>query len=168
MAFYPQHSERKSPRLKDYDYAQAGAYFVTICTYGREYVFGEVVDGVMQLNAFGDIAQNCWDDLPQHYPHIELDLFVVMPNHVHGIVVLHSDVVGEGFKPSLDIGLSEVIRGFKTFSARRINAMRDTSGIPVWQRSFHDHIIRNERELDTLRRYIDQNPQRWTADRYFE
>ena len=96
---------RKSPRLKDYDYAQDGAYFVTICTQNRAHLFGTVVDQEMRLNVFGGIVQTCWDDLVNHYSHIELDVFVVMPNHVHGIVVILNEspvsANREGLRPSL-------------------------------------------------------------------
>jgi putative transposase len=173
--FNPQRPARKSPRLRDYDYGQEGAYFVTICTHNREAIFGDVVNGEMQLSSCGAIIQKCWDDLPKHYVNIELDMFVVMPNHVHGIGVIVGEIglVGEGLKPSPTAfannkhGLTEIVRGFKTFSARRINKLRDTPGARVWQRSFHDHIIRSERELNTLRQYIEYNPARWEADRYY-
>ncbi|MGQ9928667.1 MAG: transposase, partial [Chloroflexaceae bacterium] len=93
---------RRSIRLKGYDYAQAGAYFVTICTQNRECLFGEVVNGEMRLNTYGAAVLGAWQDLPNHYPNVTLDAFVVMPNHVHGIIVLTTDdaTVGAGFKPA--------------------------------------------------------------------
>jgi len=97
----PNRHHRRSIRLKNYDYSQAGAYFVTICTHGHIHLFGEVVDGEMRLNPFGEIVQAVWFDLPQHYGHVQLDAFVVMPNHVHGIIVLTADpVVGAGLNPA--------------------------------------------------------------------
>jgi REP element-mobilizing transposase RayT len=165
---------RKNPlRLPGYDYAAAGAYFVTICTHERAHLFGTVTDDAMVLNTLGHVIETCWDDLPNHYHHIALDAFVVMPNHVHGIIIISDDGVGEGFKPSPTTNqpaptkrhdLPEIVRGFKTFSARWINALRATPGMPVWQRGYHDHIIRDPPDLDRLRAYIATNPARWHED----
>ncbi len=172
-----QRPTRRSPRLKGYDYSLKGAYFVTICTRNRLSLFGEIIAGEMQLNVCGEIVQAGWDDLPQHYGYIQLDAFVVMPNHIHGVVVLDGEMrpVGEGLRPSPTTatplskrhGLTEIVRALKAFSAQRINKLRDTPGAPVWQRSFHDHIIRDERELNMIRSYIWDNPTMWTGDQYF-
>ena len=116
----------------------------------------------------------CWHDLVNHYPRVELDVFVVMPNHVHGIIVL-TDVdrptdVGAGFKPALTparsrpYGLPEIVRAFKTFSSRRINEAKSTPGEPVWQRNYYERVIRDEAELDHARRYIVGNPTNWPRD----
>jgi putative transposase len=153
--------------LEHYDYAMAGAYFVTVCVQGRRCLFGEIKDTEMRLNRFGEIVDACWDDLPRHYGRVELDAFVVMPNHVHGIVVLTD--VGAGLKPARtpvgpDHGLSEIVRAFKTFSSRRINALRGSSGTPVWQRGFYEHVIRNNADLQRIRQYITDNPLRWALD----
>ncbi len=119
--FDPDRHHRRSIRLKGYDYAAAGAYFVTVCTKGRACLFGEIVNGDMQLNEFGKIVMATWADLPAHYAGVELDAFVVMPNHVHGIVVLtscgssgtdvDSDPVGAGFKPAPPTPRSQMIHG---------------------------------------------------------
>jgi putative transposase len=172
MAYDPHKHHRRSIRLKGYDYSQAGAYFVTICIKGGQCLLGHVVDGVMQLNELGEIVQACWDDLPSHYPNVILDAFGIMPNHVHGIIVI-DDVgaglvgagVGAGFKPAPTKrhGLPEIMRAFKTFSARRINVMRDQVGTPLWQRNYYEHIIRNERALNAIREYIINNPANWTT-----
>jgi putative transposase len=161
--------QRKSPRLQGYDYAGEGAYFVTICTQNRVHLFGDVVDDEMVLNTLGCIVETCWDDLPNHYNNIQLDAFVVMPNHIHGIIFISDGDVGAGFKPAPTKrhGLTEIVRGLKTFSARKINQLRDTPGISVWQRSFHDHIIRDPHGLDKIRAYIATNPARWHADSLF-
>jgi len=161
MRFDPDKHHRRSIRLKGYDYSQAGAYFVTICTKARGCLFGEIIDGEMVLNPFGEVVQACWDDLPRHYPHVELDAFVIMPNHAHGIIMIS---VGAGFKPAPTHGLPEIIRAFKTFSSRRINDLRDMSGVPLWQRNYYEHVIRNEESLNTIRRYIIENPLRWADD----
>jgi putative transposase len=124
---------RRSIRLKGYDYAQIGAYFVTIVTQSRKCLFGEIVEAEMRLNDAGRIIQTAWNDLPNHYANVEVDTFVVMPNHIHGIINLADLPVGAGFKPAptnagTHHGLSEIVRAFKTFSARRINNSRNTSG----------------------------------------
>jgi len=101
----PDRHHRRSIRLKEYDYTQAGAYFVTICAYQWECLFGDVRDGEMVLSEYGRIVQETWDDLPNHYPHVELDAWVVMPNHVHGIIVLAPDVDVVGAGPVVGAGL---------------------------------------------------------------
>lgn len=171
---------RRSIRLRGYDYSRAGAYFVTICAQHRKCLFGDIVDGKLVFNENGQIVLSVWHGLTNHYSHVELDAFVVMPNHVHGIIVLHDDNigggggVGAGFKPAPTVKptrtvkrhvLSEIIRGFKTFSARRINEMRESPGTPVWQRNYYEHIIRNDGELNRIREYIENNPTNWETDR---
>lgn len=167
------HPERKSsPRLPGFDYGKAGFYFITICTAQREPRFGAITNGEMRLNPAGDIARDAWLDLPNHHPHLSLDEFVFMPNHMHGILVLE-DPRRDRFinlslqKPSVQKrhGLSEILRGHKTWSARRINALEDSAGAPVWQRSFYDHIIRDDGALQRIRAYIRDNPLKWELDR---
>jgi putative transposase len=169
---------RRSPlRLRGFDYAQPGAYFVTVCAHRGETLFGVVVDGVMRLSAEGEIVEETWLRLPDHYSNVEIDSCGVMPNHVHGVVILCGRV-GAGFKPaptsceeSLPVeavgrhhSLSEIVRGFKTFSARGINNLRGRRGAPVWQRGFYEHVLRDEEDLDRVRRYIEANPIRWAGD----
>lgn len=191
----------ESTRLKDYDYSSEGAYFITICTKDREYFFGEIVDGKIQETEQLKICMACWLDLPNHYVNCILDAFVIMPNHVHGIIFIKNDnyvaggklivasviasvVVETGFKPvSTDTttdtttgtttdaqktklySVSEIVRGFKTFTARKINDFQNTPGKTFWQSRFHDHIIRNEGELNRIRKYIFNNPFNWKDDR---
>ncbi len=133
----------------------------------------------MRVNALGQAVQETWQDLPIHYPRVELDAFTVMPNHVHMVITLTEgqDLVGAGFKPALPHvsqtppdtpkrhGLGEVIRAFKTFSARQINKCRGMQGTPLWQRNYYEHVIRNERALNHIRQYIIENPLRWAHDR---
>ncbi len=166
MKFNPDSHHRRSIRLKEYDYSQPGAYFITICTKNRECLFGEIVDGGMELNDLCKIVVECWEDLPNHYPYIELDTFVIMPNHIHGIIVRYDDV-GAGLKPAPTKkrhGLHEIIRALKTFSSRRINLIRNTVGTPVWQRNYYEHIIRNEKSLFEIRQYIINNALLWADD----
>ena len=151
---------RKGLRLREYDYATPGAYFVTVCAHERKFLFGRVVDQVMRLNVLGRIVERCWFDLRAHYPRIELENFVVMPNHVHGIVVLKPPLAAsDRIHP-----LPEIVRGFKTFSSRAANAIRRRTE-PLWQRGFHDRIVRDESELARIREYIDNNPAVWRLDR---
>lgn len=141
--FDPNKLHRRSIRLEGYDYSQPGAYFVTICTYQREELFGQVKDGRMCPNRLGAIVQSTSCNLPYHYPHVKLDAFCLMPNHVHGILVLVDDDIVSCAKPIIRHALPEIVRAFKSFSARRINTIRRTPGFPVWQRNYYEHIIRN-------------------------
>ena len=163
-----------SKRLPRHDYSQPGAYFITICAADRRCIFGEVADGEIRLNKNGLIVAEQWARLPSHYPDASLDEFVIMPNHVHGIICLsdgNPSSVGAGFKPARASqptkrrdGLPEIIRGFKTFSSRRINQLRGTPGNPVWQRNYYEHVVRGEDDLDRIRRYIVENPLKWADD----
>ncbi|HOX40039.1 MAG TPA: transposase [Candidatus Brocadiia bacterium] len=167
MAYDKEKHHRHSIRLPGYDYSQIGMYFVTICAHERQCSFGRIMDGVIQMNATGRMIWETWDNLPRHYPHMEPDAFMVMPNHVHAIILL-TDAVGAGLKPAptaIRYSLSEIVRGFKTFSARQINQSRGTLGVPVWQRGYYEHVIRNEHEWSRVRDYIETNPARWAEDR---
>jgi putative transposase len=160
----PNLRQRKLARQKGIDYTRPGFYFVTICTKEKEEILGKVVGENIELSDYGCIVKECWMNLPDHYRFCLLHEFAVMPNHVHGIV----EIVGAGFKParsssSHPASLSEIIRGFKTFSARAIN-QKYPSGLFQWQRSFHDRIIRDEGELAAIGRYIVENPRHWSED----
>ncbi len=168
---------RRPMRLRHFDYASPAAYFVTICTRDRLCILGEVVNGIVSLNENGRLVQRAWKNLPNHYPHVEIDCWVIMPNHIHGILVLTGkggNRVGTkgraGLKPAptegraAPHGLPEVVRAFKTFSARRINLHRGTSGSSLWQRGYFEHVIRSESSLNRIRRYIVENPLRWDED----
>jgi putative transposase len=158
MKYDPDFNHRQSIRLNGYDYSTSGAYFITICTHERDYLFGDVVNETMEFNTFGDIARSHWQQLSHHHSSIIMDESIVMPNHLHGIIILESST---GSTKSI----SEIIRGFKTFSAQAINKERGLRGVPVWQRNYYDRIIRNELELARVRQYIINNPQNWDADR---
>jgi REP element-mobilizing transposase RayT len=147
---------RRSLRLPGYDYSRAGAYFVTACIHNRAMLLGEVIDGDVRLNEMGTIVQQTWDDLPTHYRGITLDGFIVMPNHVHGIIIL-------GDYSEWRHAIPEIVRGFKTFSARRINERAGKSSVR-WQRGYYEHVIRDEKALDRIRAYIAHNPARWADD----
>jgi putative transposase len=130
---------------------------MTVVTYKRMNLFGTIENEVMNLSPKGKLVKKAWFDLPHHYSNIHLDEeeFVLLPNHVHGIVVItQTDLPGP--QPAL----TEIMRAFKSFSARRINIQRSSPGFPVWQRSYYEHIIQKEDEWDRARKYILQNPQR--------
>lgn len=172
MKYNPEKHHRRSVRLKEYDYSQAGAYFVTVCAWNRECLFGEIVDGEMQLNELGVVVQECWDEIPRHFPNVELDEFIVMPNHVHGIIVIIVDGRGtacrapttEKFGKPVANSLPTIIRSFKSATTKRINQTRGTPGVRLWQRNYYEHVIRNEESLNEIRQCISGNPKRWAED----
>jgi REP element-mobilizing transposase RayT len=155
--------------LKGYDYSRAGAYFVTICAHKRACLFGEIVDGEMVLNDAGSVAAKCWHTIPDHFPHVILDTFVVMPNHVHGILfIVNASVGAKNFSPlpSKPRGTSKtigsVIRGFKIGVTKWMR--QNTEFHNIWQRNYYEHIVRNENELNRIREYITDNPMKWEFD----
>jgi putative transposase len=167
----PNRHHRRSIRLPGWDYRQGGAYFVTIATHERAHLFGKVVDGAMAVSDFGQIAVEEWERTAQLRPYVRLDAFMVMPNHVHGIVwIVDGDAVGAQRRCAptptnvLPRSLGAIIRAFKSIVTRRINQIRSTPGAPVWQRNYYEHIVRNERELNAVREYIQNNPVNWPAD----
>ena len=159
---------RRSLRLKDYDYAQSGAYFVTICVRDRQCLLGSISDGEMKLNENGLIAAESWDWLSTAYPFIALDEGTIMPNHLHGIIFINQPQEGGSrTAPTVPrpLPLSRLVGAFKTVSSKQINIHRQRPGAPFWQRSFYEHIIRHEESLDRIREYILTNPLRWQLDR---
>ena len=180
---------RKSPRYQVYDYNSPGYYFITTCVQKFECVFGEIKNKTMIKNDLGIIVEKTWLELIDHYENVELDYYVVMPNHFHGIIIINEklvrggqqlktkiNTVGEGLRPSpthemqsttitKKYGLTEIVRAFKSFSSRRINEMKKAGERFKWQRSFYDRIVRNEKELYFIRRYIEQNPMKWDIEK---
>lgn len=156
-------NHRRSMRLARYDYSQAGAYFVTLCSYRRVSLFGEVTGGEMLLNQYGNVAAECWEWLASHYPYVTQDQWAVMPNHFHGIIVISASRGGSRTAPSPK-PLGGLIGAFKTVSTKRINQLRGTPRHPVWQRNYYEHVIRNEAELDRVRQYVLVNPEKWQED----
>lgn len=151
----PETRRRRSIRLRDYHYSRAGAYFITVCTVGRELLFGEVKDDEMALNELGWIVEEEWLQSARIRSEIELDAWVVMPNHVHGIVII-ADESRRGDRPVARGGprpksLGAMMAGLKSAVTKRINAMRGTPGALVWQRNYYEHIIRNESTLYWIR-----------------
>ena len=178
MTYNRERHHRRSIRLPGYDYAQAGAYFITICTKARLCQFGDIVAGRMVLSPFGEIVMHEWQRSAVIRAELALDVFVVMPNHLHGIVMIledarqGADVVGAHgraplpgsplHRPPRSVG--SFIAGFKAAASRRINALDQTPGHAVWQRNYYEHIIRSEAELSRIRQYISENPARWSED----
>jgi putative transposase len=171
MKFDPDKHHRRSIRLKGYDYSQDGAYFVTVCTKNRECLFGEIADGEMRLSPCGEVVGVCWQDLPRRYPDVEMDTFVVMPNHVHGIVLVGAQFIAPSqfIAPNSEKGminhapiLGEIVRTFKAVSSRLVRNAGFTDF--VWQRNYYEHIIRDEASLNSIREYISGNPYRWGTD----
>jgi putative transposase len=188
MKFDRNRHHRRSIRLPDYDYRSAGAYFITIVSADRDCLFEQL--------ALRSVVEQCWLALPRHFTHATLDVWVVMPNHVHGVVVLDSSLSrGEAspinsapahasareFAAGSDVclhtemprsyvslqpgSLGAIVGNFKSVTTRRINRIRRTPGVAVWQRNYYERVVRNGRELQRMRNYIAANPVRWTLDR---
>jgi len=182
----PQKHHRHSTRLKGYDYALPGAYFVTVCTYQREYLLGRIESGRIVLSDAGEMVQRCWENTAHHFPFVELDAFVIMPNHVHGVIAITEFRRGEAsalqiraFNPPSESdasplhqrpngtqpgSLSAILQNLKSVSTRKTNAARGTPGAPVWQRGFYERVVRDEAELAAIREYILANPARCDED----
>jgi len=182
----PQRHHRRSIRLPGYDYTRAGAYFVTVVTYQRDCILGDILEGEIRLSSAGEIVRREWERLAQRFPHVVLDFYVIMPNHLHGIIVITDDrrgtadsgdplilsssrrapttTTGEKFGEPIPGSLPTIIRSYKSATTLRINYLRGTPGTPVWQRNYYEHIIRDEKEMDAIRQYILNNPQQWELD----
>jgi len=173
MAYDSDAHDRRSIRSRHYDYSQSGAYFITICVQGKRSLFGEVVGDEMRPNSAGRMICTQWHELPNRFPKLELDFFVVMPNHIHGILVIKSarSVQGHDLEPSSrSITLCDVVGAFKS-----ITTVEYVRGVKIakwpsfekrlWQRNYYEHIIRDESSLNSIREYIVHNPRRWTWDR---
>lgn len=169
--------DRRSIRLRGYDYSRPGYYFITICTKNRECIFGEIRNGNLMLNAYGMLAQKEWRNTETIRDNVTIDRFVVMPNHIHGIIEIKYGSVAGAYRdtplrengktafrsPSGNVGA--IIRGFKSTVTKQVNKMRDTPGVPLWQRNYYEHIIRDEISLNQIREYIRLNPFFWERDR---
>lgn len=151
---------RKPTRLQNFDYSNSGCYLITICTNNKQHLFGCVDDGSVCLNAYGHIAAEEFEDLPRHYKMIEALKYIVMPNHVHAIIAINC---AERSRPFPTI--PTIIGLYKSGVSKRIHMIKPD--IDVWQKSFYDHIIRNENEYLRVWKYIDENPLKWETDEYF-
>jgi len=179
----------ESNRLKGWDYSGNGCYFVTICTRDRECLFGDLADGFVRLSQVGEIARNCWENIPKHFSAARLDEFVIMPNHIHGIVVIENDdclddcrdvgrdvacyvSTGTGTGTGADNPMSKIspkpgslgviVRSYKSAVTRRC---RQGGYDFFWQSRFYDHIIRDDESFNRVREYIINNPIKWELDK---
>lgn len=187
---------RRSMRLPGWDYAQAGTYFITTCAHNREHLFGEIVDGEMILNEIGMIVRDEWIKTSAIRLEIKLGEFVVMPNHVHGIIIIHDSVGAYGHAPlqpntslqtdkplqpnsplqtdhmtcaefrSPSKTIGSLVRGYKSAVKKRTNILRATPGVPVWQRNYYEPIIRDEKTYMKLSEYLENNPSQWPSDHW--
>lgn len=156
---------RKNNRLKEYDYSLPGYYFATICTKNMSHYFGQVTNAKMVLSEIGKSVENYWLDIPKHFPYVELDSFIIMPNHIHGIIII-DNVVNEDFRSqqtNKQSSLSSIIKGFKIGVTKWYR--KNNSKESIWQKSFYDRVIRNERELYKIRKYILENPLKWEIEK---
>lgn len=184
MSYNPQFHHRRSIRLKGYDYTQPGGYFVTICTQEKQCLFGDIVQGKMRFNSLGAIAFNTWQQIAEKFPHVELDYFIIMPNHIHGILIFHE--IRADLQSSHPTSLSEqkisseptqrshgtaskslgtVVGWYKSSVSKSINIICNNSaqGL-IWQRNYYEEIIRDETHFNAIRKYIIENPLCWKND----
>jgi len=173
MKYNPDVHHRRSIRLKNYDYSQAGAYFITLCIQNRECLLGEIIDRKMQLSPVGESVFLQWTSLPKRFAGLELDVFVVMPNHFHASISINPVgaslakpcfVSNEKGAASSAPTVGKILRAFKSISAIEGNKLLERSNQPFWQRNYWEHVIRDEKELMMLRQYIVDNPAQWELD----
>jgi REP element-mobilizing transposase RayT len=172
VPFDPSVHHRRSVRLPAFDYARPGAYFVTICTRDREQLFGDIADGVMRLSPLGRMARQEWTRTHDVRPDVTPDAFVVMPDHVHGILLLTHDreavrhTARGGATGPRSGSVGAIVGQFKSVVTKRINARRGTLHGVVWQRGYYERVIRGRTTLARIRQYIADNPARWDSTRF--
>jgi len=176
MKFDPEKHHRQSIRLRNYNYSQPGYYFLTICTYQRQSWFGEIKNDRMYLNQIGKIVAEEWINTRKIRPNFQLDEWVIMPNHLHGIVIIDENILDLGERNRNILGarnaplrqepnsISSFVAGFKSGVTKRINLLRNNRDIPIWQRNYYESIIRDEQSLVAIREYILNNPFQWKKD----
>jgi REP element-mobilizing transposase RayT len=174
---------RRSVRLHGYDYTQDGAYFITIVAFARENIFGMLVDQTTQLTHTGEIAAQEWERLPRRFPALEVDEFIIMPNHLHGILVLADPHRGTGTAEAAQIesnaprvpvlehfgapvkgSIPTILRSYKSSVTQRCQWLAGNEPVTIWQRNYYEHVIRDEDELNCIRQYIVDNPIQWSTD----
>lgn len=183
MKFNPDCHHRISIRLQGYDYTRAGLYFITLCCYDRAHLFGEVSNSKMNLTDAGRIAEVCWKAIPNHFPEVVIHEYVIMPNHIHGIIEISGgmenepSVGAENIPPGANIDspqripfkspsktIGSIVRGFKIGVTKWV---RENSEVQkVWQRDYYEHIIRNEKSYQIISAYILNNPENWVEDKF--
>lgn len=177
---------RRSIRLRDYDYSQAGTYYITICTQNRVSLFGNITDSKIVLNDAGTMVEKWWLELPQKFQDIALDEYIIMPNHFHGIIIINNNNVGVPLVGTQNTGniisdkadtrpaptIGDIIGVFKSMTTNEyIHNIRENEWKPfngkLWQRNYYEHIIRDETDLNRIREYIINNPANWKIDENF-
>ncbi|MEO0968678.1 MAG: transposase [Cyanobacteria bacterium J06639_18] len=191
MRYNPQIHHRRSIRLKKYDYGQQGAYFITICTHNKQCWFGEIHNSQMYLNQFGKIVAQEWLRTAEIRPEVVLGEWIIMPNHVHGIIAIDRNSQEEGTQVidfqekgehdkkeqiekrvhigALQVGrrgksLSSIVAGFKSVTTKRVNILREMCRVPLWQRNYYESVVRNCSHLERIKAYIRANPSDWSND----
>ncbi|HMG15060.1 MAG TPA: transposase [Saprospiraceae bacterium] len=182
MTFNPNIHQRRSIRLKGYDYTQSGMYFITLCIQDKDCLFGEIRNSEMILNEAGNMINKWWSKIPEKFINIELDVFQIMPNHFHAIIInnnteganpcVRPEVPNPGFVNNKKVSLSDIVQWFKTMSTNEyIKGVKIHGWVPfngkLWQRNYYDHIIRNEKSYDKISDYIINNPYNWEEDRFY-
>jgi len=178
MDYDPEIHHRRSVRMPQYDYSDPGAYFITICASRRACTFGEIVNCQVNLSPIGRIVDQCWAEIPSHFENAEIDEFVVMPNHIHGILRIvenagtacraptsrHTPVFGQFARPERG-SVATIIRSFKSAATRRARQQGLSKSASIWQRNYYERVVRNEEELARIQKYIIENPLTWELDR---
>ena len=176
----------ESVRLKNWDYRNNGAYFITINTGNRKHFFGEIINSEMQLSPIGEYAENFWMEIPKHFPFVELGNFVVMPNHTHGILIINNtdsvislqcnemdkslqcnDSTGNQYYSDISPksgSISTIIRSYKSVVSKHARLLNPEFN---WQPKFHDHVIRNSESFERIQNYIENNPSNWKEDKFY-
>jgi len=162
---------RRSIRLPGFDYSNAGTYFVSLCADGRRSIFGRITQGQVRLSQCGRLARRCWMELPAHFDNVQLGSFVVMPNHVHGIVLVLGRAgtacrapTSERFGKPRRGSLPTIVRSFKSAVTRNARRHLGLTGQTIWQRGYFEHVVRNEAALERINAYIASNPETWHID----
>lgn len=171
MTYDPTIHHRRSIRLKNYSYTEEAAYFLTVCTNKKQLLFGDVKKDQIQLNALGAIAFRCWQKIPNYFLHIKLDAFVIMPNHVHGVLwIIKSPIESQANQfGKVTVGsIPNIVRCYKAAVTKQINQICQQKGTSlIWQRNYYEHIIRDQKALNNIRQYILDNPLNWNDDPEF-
>ena len=179
-------NRRRSIRLRGFDYAYRGFFFVTICTHDKKPTLGKVIDYRSQLSTTGKLVEKCWREIPAHFPNVYLDEWIIMPNHIHGIIVIrfprsdevsnqgtacraptfHHDYEPEAFGKPVAGSLATIVRSFKSAATKNVRQEFGAGVLPLWQRNYFEHVIRNEESMNNIRNYIWENPIHWMTDEY--
>ncbi len=175
MESYKEKPSRHSVRLPGFDYSSVGMYFVTICTAERRCIFGQIQRNKTALSPIGDIARACWIEIPRHFPNVRIETYVVMPNHVHGILTIHSKwpdantqsktaAAKESFGKPTRGSIPTIVRSFKAAASKHARESGLIAGESIWHRGYYEHVLRNTREYVAATNYILLNPARWADD----